>query len=125
MGIAFPPPISRRCLCFNKRVPRIVVIGSANIDLTTFTDQFRAPAKRFSDAIFARLRGKGANQAVAARNCGGDVTMIARVGDDMFGDATIQNLNPSASIPPTCALRPAFRPVLRRFLSKVRAKIAS
>ena len=35
--------------------------------------------------------GKGANQAVAARLCGANVSMVARVGDDLFGPATIQN----------------------------------
>ena len=35
--------------------------------------------------------GKGANQAVAARLCGADVDMVARVGDDLFGPATIAN----------------------------------
>ncbi len=73
-------------------MPSIVVIGSANIDLTTFTDQFPRPG----ETIFARdfslgFGGKSANQAVAARLCGADVAMIARVGDDMFGEATIQN----------------------------------
>src|ERR1035438_120477 len=38
-----------------------------------------------------RARGKGANQAVAARLCGARVSMIARVGDDLFGQATIDN----------------------------------
>lgn len=35
--------------------------------------------------------GKGANQAVAARLCGAEVAMVARVGDDLFGPATIAN----------------------------------
>ena len=35
--------------------------------------------------------GKGANQAVAARLCGAQVSMVARVGDDLFGEATIRN----------------------------------
>jgi ribokinase len=74
-------------------MPHIVVIGSANIDLTTFTDQFPRPGETiFGRGFSLGFGGKGANQAVAARNCGADVTMIARVGDDMFGDATIQNL---------------------------------
>jgi ribokinase len=74
-------------------VPHIVVIGSANIDLTTFTDQFPRPGETIFGRDFSMgFGGKGANQAVAARNCGADVTMVARVGDDMFGDATIQNL---------------------------------
>ena len=73
-------------------MPRIVVIGSANIDLTTFTDQFPRPGETIFGRDFSLgFGGKGANQAVAARNCGADVAMIARVGDDMFGEATVQN----------------------------------
>jgi ribokinase len=34
--------------------------------------------------------GKGANQAVAAARAGGDVTFIARVGTDMYGDEAIR-----------------------------------
>jgi ribokinase len=73
-------------------MPRIVVIGSANIDLTTFTDQFPRPGETIFGRDFSMgFGGKGANQAVAARLCGADVAMVARVGDDMFGEATIQN----------------------------------
>ncbi len=73
-------------------MPRIVVIGSANIDLTTFTDQFPRPGETIFGRDFSLgFGGKGANQAVAARKCGGHVAMIARVGDDMFGEAYIQN----------------------------------
>jgi ribokinase len=68
-------------------MPRIVVIGSANIDLTTFTDQFPRPGETIFGRDFSLgFGGKGANQAVAAQKCGADVTMIARVGDDMFGE---------------------------------------
>jgi ribokinase len=35
--------------------------------------------------------GKGANQAIAARLCGAEVVMVARVGNDLFGEATIKN----------------------------------
>lgn len=62
------------------------------MDLTTFTDQFPRPG----ETIFGRefnlgFGGKGANQAVAARLCGAQVSMIARVGDDLFGEATVRN----------------------------------
>jgi ribokinase len=72
--------------------PRIAVVGSANIDLTTFTDQFPRPGETiFGKEFHLGFGGKGANQAVAARLCGAQVSMIARVGDDLFGPATIQN----------------------------------
>jgi ribokinase len=72
--------------------PRIAVVGSANVDLTTFTDKFPKPGETiFGQKFDLGFGGKGANQAVAARLCGADVSMIARVGSDLFGPATIEN----------------------------------
>jgi ribokinase len=72
--------------------PRIAVIGSANIDLTTFTDRFPKPGETlFAPKFDLGFGGKGANQAVAARLCGAEVFMVARVGSDLFGPATIEN----------------------------------
>ena len=72
--------------------PRIAVVGSANIDLTTFTDQFPKPGQTiFAQKFDLGFGGKGANQAVAARLCGAEVYMVARVGSDLFGPATIEN----------------------------------
>src|ERR1051326_4330388 len=72
--------------------PRSAVVGSANIDLTTFTDQFPKPGETiFGQKFDLGFGGKGANQAVAARLCGGEVIMVARVGSDLFGPATVQN----------------------------------
>ena len=72
--------------------PRIAVVGSANIDLTTFTDRFPRPGETiFGQRFDLGFGGKGANQAVAARLCGADVFMVARVGSDLFGPATIEN----------------------------------
>ncbi|HUA14258.1 MAG TPA: ribokinase [Verrucomicrobiae bacterium] len=72
--------------------PRIVVVGSANIDLTTFTNQFPKPGETlFAERFDLGFGGKGANQAVAARLCGAEVFMVARVGSDLFGPATIEN----------------------------------
>jgi ribokinase len=72
--------------------PRIAVIGSANIDLTTFSDRFpKAGETIFGQKFDLGFGGKGANQAVAARLCGAEVFMVARVGSDLFGPATIQN----------------------------------
>src|SRR5215475_644514 len=72
--------------------PRIVVVGSANIDLVTYTNQFPKPGETiFGQNFDLGFGGKGANQAVAARLCGAEVFMIARVGSDLFGPATIEN----------------------------------
>jgi len=72
--------------------PRIAVVGSANIDLTTFAAEFPKPGETiFGQKFDLGFGGKGANQAVAARLCGAEVFMVARVGSDLFGPATIEN----------------------------------
>jgi ribokinase len=73
--------------------PRIVVIGSANTDLTVVTASLPSPGETVlgGDLITAG-GGKGANQAVAAARAGGQVTFVGRVGDDDFGKATIEGL---------------------------------
>jgi ribokinase len=72
--------------------PRIAVVGSANVDLTTFTSRFPKPGETiFAEKFDLGFGGKGANQAVASRLCGADVFMVARVGADLFGPATIEN----------------------------------
>jgi ribokinase len=74
------------------QAPRIAVIGSANVDLTTFSDRFPRPGETiFGQRFDLGFGGKGANQAVAARLCGAEVVMVARVGNDLFGEATIRN----------------------------------
>jgi ribokinase len=73
-------------------MPKIVVVGSANTDLTTFTDAFPRPGETiFGREFHLGFGGKGANQAVAAALCGAEVSMVARLGDDLFGAATVDN----------------------------------
>lgn len=70
----------------------IAVVGSANVDLTTFHDAFPKPGETiFGKSFDLGFGGKGANQAVAARLCGAKVAMVAKVGKDLFGPATIKN----------------------------------
>src|SRR5215468_9637440 len=72
--------------------PRIAVIGSANTDLITFADTFPRPGETLFGTNFdLGFGGKGANQAVAARLCGGEALMVAKVGRDLFGEATVKN----------------------------------
>src|SRR6267378_259555 len=70
----------------------IAIVGSANVDLTTFNEVFPRPGETiFGKKFDLGFGGKGANQAVAARLCGADVGMVAKVGSDLFGPATIKN----------------------------------
>jgi ribokinase len=70
----------------------IAIVGSANVDLTTFNDVFPRPGETiFGKKFDLGFGGKGANQAVAARLCGASVGMVAKVGSDLFGPATIEN----------------------------------
>jgi ribokinase len=74
------------------KLPRIAVIGSANVDLTTFSDTFPKPGETiFGQKFDLGFGGKGANQAVAARLCGAEVVMVAKLGNDLFGEATVKN----------------------------------
>lgn len=70
---------------------RIVVIGSSNTDMTIKGDKLPAPGETVAGGIFYMgPGGKGANQAVAASRLGGDVTLVCKVGRDLFGDNAIK-----------------------------------
>jgi ribokinase len=70
--------------------PKVVVIGSSNTDMIIKLDKIPAPGETVIGGEFSTAAGgKGANQAVAAARAGGDVTFIACVGDDMFGQQAI------------------------------------
>src|SRR5258708_23540213 len=70
----------------------IAVVGSANVDLTTFNEVLPQPGETiFGKKFDLGFGGKGANQAVAARLCGANVAMVAKVGRDLFGPAPIKN----------------------------------
>ena len=73
--------------------PRIVVLGSINMDLVATTPALPQPGETVMGSSFATLPGgKGANQAVAAARLGADVRMIGRVGDDTFGPMLLASL---------------------------------
>lgn len=73
--------------------PRICVVGSANVDLTFRTPRLPRPGETLAGRHFhLGFGGKGANQAVMAARLGGQVTMIAKVGRDVFGEQMTANL---------------------------------
>lgn len=72
---------------------KIVVIGSSNTDMVIRCPRMPKPGETVLGGEFMMNQGgKGANQAVAASKLGGDVTFVAKVGDDVFGRQTIQGL---------------------------------
>jgi ribokinase len=70
----------------------IIVIGSSNTDMIVPAARLPLPGETVlgGDLVLA-AGGKGANQAVAAARVGGAVTLVARVGSDMFGAAALEN----------------------------------
>ena len=66
---------------------RIVVVGSVNLDLVCAGKRIPAPGETVSGEKFQTFfGGKGANQAVGVAKLGYPVSMIAKVGDDAFGN---------------------------------------
>ena len=71
--------------------PRIMVIGSSNTDMSVKTDHLPQPGETIlGGKFFMAHGGKGANQAVAAARLGAEVTFVARIGSDIFGDNAIE-----------------------------------
>ncbi len=70
---------------------KVVVIGSSNTDMTIKAERLPKPGETILGGIFVMgPGGKGANQAVAARRLGADVSFICKVGHDIFGDNAIE-----------------------------------
>src|ERR1700754_160451 len=72
------------------RVPLIAVVGSVNLDLVARVHRLPAPGESLAAGDLRRVPGgKGANQALAARRLGAEVTLVAAVGDDPAGDEAL------------------------------------
>ena len=70
---------------------KIIVVGSSNTDLIIKMPRIPKPGETIIGGDFSMAAGgKGANQAVAAARSGGQVTFIARVGNDLFGEQAIK-----------------------------------
>ena len=73
--------------------PKIVVIGCLHTDFTVKVNTIPSIGESVLGKSFKRSQGgKGANQAIAAARLGADVTLIGRVGADLFGEELIKNL---------------------------------
>lgn len=69
---------------------KILVIGSANIDMVVKSERFPEAGETILGGNFQMYKGgKGANQAVSAAKLGGDVSFICKLGNDEFGTICI------------------------------------
>jgi len=71
--------------------PRIVVVGSSDTDMVERVPHLPAAGETvLGRKSVVAAGGKGANQAVAAVRLGSEVTLVARLGRDMFGQVALQ-----------------------------------
>ena len=65
---------------------KIVVFGSFVVDLTSWAKHLPVPGETVKGSVFKMgPGGKGSNQGVAASRAGADVTLVTKVGNDVFG----------------------------------------
>lgn len=70
---------------------KIIVIGSSNTDMVVSTSHLPAPGETILGGEFLmNPGGKGANQAVAVKRMGGELTFVSKLGDDIFGHQAIR-----------------------------------
>ncbi len=70
---------------------KIVVVGSSNTDMILKSPRIPKPGETILGGVFTTAAGgKGANQAVAAARAGGNITFIARIGNDDLGRQSIK-----------------------------------
>lgn len=75
---------------------RVIVVGSANMDLVFRTKKFPAAGETLHGLTFETFPGgKGANQAVAIGKLGGDCLFVGKVGKDAFGDELVASISAS------------------------------
>jgi ribokinase len=73
--------------------PRIVVVGSVNLDLVARCERLPRAGETIGGASFSRVPGgKGANQAVACARLGAEVTLVGAVGTDPFAPEALEGL---------------------------------
>ena len=72
--------------------PRIVVVGSSNMDLVVKSARIPVVGETILGGDFIMTPGgKGANQAVAAAKLGAEVYFVAKLGDDIFSRQSLAN----------------------------------
>lgn len=85
MGTAGPDPADADSGAAAAR-PRVVVVGSANMDLVATAPALPRPGETVLGRDFTTVPGgKGANQAIAAARAGAECAFLGAIGSDSFG----------------------------------------
>ena len=76
----------------SKDATKIAVVGSSNMDLVVKSKMIPAIGETILGGDFIMVPGgKGANQAVAAAKVGAEVFFIAKLGEDIFAEHSLEN----------------------------------
>ena len=71
---------------------KICVVGACNLDLISYVPRLPSMGETLHGSRFQMgFGGKGANQAIMAAKMGGAVTMVSKLGQDVFGENTLKN----------------------------------
>jgi ribokinase len=82
--------------------PKICVVGSSNFDLISYAPRLPKQGETLHGTRFLMsFGGKGANQAVTAARLGGQVCMVTKLGEDIFGKDTLENFKTQGIDPST------------------------
>lgn len=74
-------------------MPKVIVLGSANLDFTVAVDRLPTVGETVLGRDFYQsFGGKGANQAVAATRAGAEVVLLTMLGADDYGSRIEQHL---------------------------------
>lgn len=103
MGYGYEARIVHNMLVEEGKMPNpILVLGSSNVDLILRVPRFNNPGETIrAESLTTVFGGKGANQAIAAKQLGAEVALITRLGNDHYGRAyrrylTEKGLNPKS-----------------------------
>jgi ribokinase len=81
-------------------MPKVIVVGSANTDLTVRAVRLpRSGETVVGEEFMTSYGGKGANQALAALRAGAEVTLLAKIGTDPYGNHLYDHLVESGLAP--------------------------
>ena len=76
-----------------ERIPKVIVVGPAFVDMAIKCEEHPTPGKIAEGSSFTLIpSGQGVNQAIQVALCGCETSLMARIGEDCFGQVISQTL---------------------------------